>query len=52
MQGDNLPNPFTSYDYYKGYCPDDDDPDYCPDDIDGDDWGADADYLYAQLMNK
>lgn len=51
MQGDNLPNPFTNYDYYKGYDPQDDD--YCPDDVaDADDWGADADYLYARLMNK
>lgn len=31
---DNHDNPFTSYDYYKGYCPDDNP----VDDVFADDW--------------
>lgn len=45
-------NPFKSYDFYKGYCPDDIDPDYCPDDLDADDWGVDTDYIYDNLTGK
>jgi len=45
---DNHDNPFTSYDYYKGYCPDDN-PD---DDVIADDWGVDPDYIWNNLTGK
>lgn len=43
---DNHDNPFKSYDFYKGYCPDDfDDDDIVADDID-------PDYVWDNLTGK
>lgn len=43
-------NPFTNYDFYKGYDGDLDTPP--DDDIVADDWGVDPDYLYDNLTGK